>query len=53
MEQGLFQVDLAKGLGVDEMKIVNWEAGKTKPTKPNVAKLVALFPDLGAYLFFL
>ena len=30
---GLFQVDLAKRIGVSEMTIVNWEKGKTKPTR--------------------
>jgi DNA-binding XRE family transcriptional regulator len=35
LEQGLFQRDLAKIIGVDEMTIVNWEKGRTKPTKKN------------------
>lgn len=31
LERGLYQRDLAKELGVDEMTIVNWERGKTVP----------------------
>jgi len=32
LERALFQRDLAKIIGVDEMTIVNWEKGGTKPT---------------------
>jgi DNA-binding XRE family transcriptional regulator len=39
LEQGLFQKDLAKRIGVSEMTIVNWEKGKTKPTKRNLEKI--------------
>jgi len=39
LEQGLFQKDLAKMLGVDEMSIVNWETGKRVPTKVNRERL--------------
>jgi len=35
LEQGLLQKDLAKRIGVSEMTIVNWEKGRTKPTKKN------------------
>jgi len=42
LEQGLFQRDLAKMIGVDEMTIVNWEKGRTKPTKKNLEKLRAV-----------
>jgi DNA-binding XRE family transcriptional regulator len=31
LEQGLFQRDLAKLIGVNEMTIVNWEKGGAKP----------------------
>ena len=33
MEQELFQKDLAKMIRVDEMIIVNWEKGYTKPAQ--------------------
>jgi hypothetical protein len=33
-------------IGVDEMTVVNWETGKTKPTKPNIAKLKKIIPGL-------
>ena len=33
MEKGLKQADLAKRLRVNEMTIVNWERGKTRPRK--------------------
>jgi DNA-binding XRE family transcriptional regulator len=39
VEQGLFQKDLAKIIGVDEMTIVNWEKGRTKPTKKNIERI--------------
>jgi repressor LexA len=39
LEQGLFQRDLAKMVGVDEMTIVNWEKEKTKPTKRNLERI--------------
>jgi transcriptional regulator with XRE-family HTH domain len=32
-------VDLAKKIGVNEMTIVNWERGKTKPDKRKFEKL--------------
>ena len=39
LEQGLFQRNLAKLIGVDEMTIVNWEKEKTKPTRKSLEKL--------------
>jgi DNA-binding XRE family transcriptional regulator len=39
LEREIFQVDLAKMVGVSEMTIVNWEKGKTKPTKKNLEAL--------------
>ena len=41
LERGLFQVDLAKRIGVSEMTIVNWEKGRTKPKEKNIEKLKA------------
>jgi len=35
-------VDLAKRIGVDEMTIVNWEKGRTKPTQRNLEKIRAI-----------
>jgi transcriptional regulator with XRE-family HTH domain len=32
-------VDLAKRIGVSEMTIVNWEKGRTRPTKKNLEAL--------------
>jgi len=45
LEQGLFQKDLAKMIGVDEVTIVNWEKGKTKPTKKNLEALQKTLRD--------
>jgi len=42
LRQGLFQKDLAKLIGVDEMSIVNCETGKTEPRKRNLEKLKAI-----------
>jgi ribosome-binding protein aMBF1 (putative translation factor) len=38
-QAGLFQVDLAKMIKMDEMTIVNWETGRTKPTRKSLEKL--------------
>jgi transcriptional regulator with XRE-family HTH domain len=46
LEQGLFQRDLAKLVGVDEMVIVNWEKGRTKPTRRNLGRIKII---LGGY----
>jgi len=46
VEQGLFQVDLAKMLGVNEMTIVNWEKGRTKPIKQYLERLEKILGDL-------
>jgi ribosome-binding protein aMBF1 (putative translation factor) len=35
LERGLLQVDLAKMVGVNEMTILNWVKGRTKPTRRN------------------
>jgi len=35
LEQGLFQVDLGKTIGVSEMTIVIWKKGKTKSLSVN------------------
>jgi len=45
LEQGLFQVDLAKRIGVSEMTIVNWKKGKTKPIKQNFERLKKILGD--------
>lgn len=39
LEQGLFQVDLAKMIDVSELTIVDWEKGRTKPMKKNLETL--------------
>jgi DNA-binding XRE family transcriptional regulator len=39
LEQDLFQVELAKRIGVSEMTIVNWEKGRTKPEKKNLERI--------------
>ena len=39
LEKGLYQVDLAKKLDVDEMTIVNWELDRTKPKRTYSCKL--------------
>jgi transcriptional regulator with XRE-family HTH domain len=38
LEQGLFQRDLAKIVGVNEITIVNWKKGRTKPTEKNILR---------------
>jgi len=45
LERGLFQVDLAKMIGVSEMTIVNWEKGRTKPIKQNFERLEKILGD--------
>ena len=36
-------MDLAKKIGVNEMTIVNWERGKTKPDRRKFEKLRKIF----------
>jgi ribosome-binding protein aMBF1 (putative translation factor) len=43
---GVFQVDLAKRVGVSEMTIVNWEKGRTKPKRHNFERLERILGDL-------
>ena len=45
LERGLFQVDLAKKIGVSEMTIVNWEKGRTKPIKQYFERLKKILGD--------
>ena len=45
LERGLFQVDLAKSLGVSEMTIVNWRKGRAKPIKQNFERLEKILGD--------
>jgi ribosome-binding protein aMBF1 (putative translation factor) len=42
VERGLFQSDLAKMIGVDEMTTVNGEKGRTKPREKNLERLQKL-----------
>jgi len=39
LEQGLYQAQLAKRIGVDEMTIVNWEKDRTVPQGSRLARL--------------
>ena len=42
-------MDLAKRIGVNEMTIVNWEKGRTKPDKKNLEwlqKLLGIEPPI-------
>jgi transcriptional regulator with XRE-family HTH domain len=48
LEQGLFQVDLAKRVGVSEMTIVNWEKGRTKPVRQYFERLEKILGDLAS-----
>ena len=42
-ERGLFQKELAKGIGVDEMTIVNWEKSRTTPGRKHMERLEEFF----------
>jgi len=48
LERGLFQVDLAKRIGVSEMTRVNWKKGKTKPIKENFERLEKILGDFSS-----
>ncbi|MBM3250542.1 MAG: helix-turn-helix transcriptional regulator [Candidatus Omnitrophica bacterium] len=39
----MYQEDLAKAIGVDEMSIVNWEKDRHRPAKSSIKKLSAFF----------
>jgi len=41
----VISVDLAKRVGVSEMTIVNWEKGRTKPTKQYFKRLEKILGD--------
>jgi DNA-binding XRE family transcriptional regulator len=43
IEQGLFQKELAEGIAVDEMTIVNWEKSGTKPARKHIERLAEYF----------
>ncbi len=45
LEQGLFQRDLAKIIGVSEITIVNWERGGTRPDRKNSERLKTILRD--------
>jgi transcriptional regulator with XRE-family HTH domain len=47
LERGLYQVEFAKRIGVDEMTIVNWEKDRTVPRGE---RLVRLAGELGVEL---
>jgi len=40
LEKGLFQKQLARLIGVDEMTIINWEKDRTKPRGREFSKLI-------------
>jgi len=39
LERRLFQRDLAKIVGVNEITIFNWETGRIKPTEKNILRI--------------
>jgi DNA-binding XRE family transcriptional regulator len=43
IEHGLFQKELAKGIGVDEMTIVSWEKSRTIPNKRYMQRIADCF----------
>ena len=43
IEQGLYQKELAEGIGVDEMTIVNWEKSRTRPGGKHMKSLGEYF----------
>jgi len=49
--RGLFQVDLAKRVGVSEMTIVNWEKGRTKLKEKNILGIEEILEGNSHILF--
>jgi DNA-binding XRE family transcriptional regulator len=43
MEKGIFQRDLAKVIGVNEITIVNWEKGQTRPARDKILKINSIW----------
>jgi len=43
LENGLFQRELARLIGVDETTIVNWEKDRTRPGEKHISKLTEFF----------
>jgi len=50
MEKGICQADLAKRIGVNEMTIVNWEKGKTKPAQKYLQRLSGFLDGVAAWV---
>jgi ribosome-binding protein aMBF1 (putative translation factor) len=48
-EQGLFQKDLAKMIGVDEMTVFNWEKRRIKRNKQNLERVKKMLGDLPSF----
>lgn len=47
LDRGLFQIQVAERLGIDEDTIVNWELGRTKPEVkyiPRIIEFVGYYP---------
>jgi DNA-binding transcriptional regulator YiaG len=40
---------LAKRIGVDEVAVVNWEKGRTKPIKESLKRLEKISSDLPSF----
>jgi DNA-binding XRE family transcriptional regulator len=49
-DKGLFQVELAKKIGVNEMNIMNWEKGKTNPHKKYIEGLNGVILEIAGVL---
>ncbi len=43
MHRGMKQVELAEALGVNEMTILNWEKGRTKPSGELLRRIEGFF----------
>jgi len=51
MDKGIFQVDLAKMLGVDEMTIVNWEKGRTRPDTRWIERVKGAIREISGFSY--
>ena len=52
VNKGLTQSEAAKKIGVSVTSIKNWEAGRTYPTQPQIAKLCSVYGVPYDNLFF-
>lgn len=50
LDLGLRQIDVAEAIGCNEMTIVNWEKGHTRPRKDKTSEIAAFLSPIGWHI---